>query len=171
MSLRRGWQQCGICLTERAGWMRIHGGNSLCSAFQQHLLARRITTLKLQVTTEMQFAPACANHTAGLVLMYNAANWHYLYITADDAGNPEVCVSTCEDNELTDHAVVKLPEGQNTYHLSAHVDGATLQFSIAINGNEKQMIGPELDMRILSDEHVQGNGFTSAMVGICCQDL
>jgi xylan 1,4-beta-xylosidase len=26
-------------------------------------------------------------------------------------------------------------------------------------------------MRILSDKHVNGNGFTGAMVGVSCQDL
>ena len=56
-------------------------------------------------------------------------------------------------------------------YLSAQVDGGDLHFSYTIPGGEKQAVGPVLDMRKLSDEYVNGNGFTAAMVGFGCHDL
>ena len=170
MSLRRGWQRCGITV-KQGGGISITGGNSLCSCFRQHLLARRVASLHMKASCEMTFSARCANHTAGLVVLYNCANWHYLYLSADDDGRPVACVTTCENNQLTDHALLPLSEGTDTCRLQARVEGAELRFSICPVGDEPTDIGPVLDMRILSDEHVNGNGFTSAMIGICCQDL
>ncbi|MGN1367227.1 MAG: family 43 glycosylhydrolase [Aristaeellaceae bacterium] len=171
MTLRRCWPRRGISLNAREGWMRITGGQSLCSHFDQHLLARRVTALRLRAETLMEFRPECANHTAGLVVMYNSVNWHYLFLSADDDGRPVAGVSTCENGELTDQAEIALPEGCASCRLGAELSGAALRFFLQADGVPRQQVGPALDMRILSDEHVQGNGFTSAMIGVCCQDL
>lgn len=171
MSLRRGWQKQGMSLAERPGWLRIHGGQSLCSHFEQHLLARRVTGLDFRAETRMAFRPACFNHTAGLTVMYNCRNWYYLFVSADDEGKPVMCVSACENGELRDLAEEALPEAGGEYLLSAEGNGGELRFFFREPGKEPRAIGPALDMRILSDEHVNGNGFTSAMTGVCCQDL
>ena len=48
MSLRRSWPNCGIDLSAREGWVRVYGGNSLCSHYRQHLLARAVSSLKCE---------------------------------------------------------------------------------------------------------------------------
>ena len=171
MTLRRGWQKRGMSLEERPGYLRVHGGNSLCSTFRQHLLARRVSTLHCRMTASMTFRAECANHTAGLVVMYNNMNWHYLFVSADDEGQPTLCVSTCENGRLTDREERTMPGADGRWTLRAQIDGGELRFLAAPEGEEPREIGPALDMRILSDEHVDGNGFTSAMIGLCCQDL
>ena len=171
MSLRRTWKKQGMSLEERPGWLRVHGGHSLCSHFEQHLLARRVSGFDFRAETRMDFRPACFNHTAGLAVLYNCRNWHYLYVSADDSGRPVVCVSTCENGELRDLAEASLPEAKGEYRLCAEGKHGSLRFSFREKDGEARRLGPELDMRILSDEHVNGNGFTSAMIGVCCQDL
>lgn len=171
MSLRRGWQRNGMSLTERPAWLRIHGGLSLCSHFRQHLLARRVTGLNFQAETRMEFRPLCYNHTSGLVVMYNCLNWYYLFVSADDEGRPLLCVSACENGVLKDLDEIPVDASCGEYLLCAEGEAGSLRFFFQRKEEPRQAIGPELDMRILSDEHVDGNGFTSAMIGVCCQDL
>ena len=171
MSLRRGWQNQGMSLTERPGRLRIRGGLSLCSRFRQHLLARRISFLNFRAETRMEFRPSCCNHTAGLVVMYNCRNWYYLFVSADDAGKPLICVSACVNGELKDAGEIPAEDGSGDYLLCAEGKEGSLRFSFRRKDGALQPLGPELDLRVLSDEHVEGNGFTSAMIGICCQDL
>lgn len=168
MTLRRCAGRCGI--SHHPGGMRITGGNSLCSDFNQHLTARRIDSLCFVAWATMTFAPRCPNHLAGLVCLYNGDNWHYLSMSTDDDAQPILTVTTCDNGEVTDRCTLPLPGACQGLRLGVSGHDGTLQFSFD-PGSGSQPIGPELDMRILSDEHVAGNGFTSAMIGLCCQDL
>ena len=171
MSLRRNWSNCGIDLSAREGWVRIHGGNSLCSHYRQHLLARAVSSLKCECEMHMEFEAETPYQMAGLVFIYNCDNWYYLCKTADEGGQPVVSIFSCDNGAAHSHGVYPLPEGCKAIDLSAQVEGGDLRFSYAIPGGEKQFVGPVLDMRKLSDEYVNGNGFSSAMVGFGCQDL
>ena len=119
----------------------------------------------------MEFRPLCYNHTAGLVVMYNCLNWYYLFVSADDEGRPLLCVSACENGVLKDLDEIPVDASCGEYLLCAEGEAGSLRFFFQRKEEPRQAIGPELDMRILSDEHVDGNGFTSAMIGVCCQDL
>ncbi|MEM8909943.1 MAG: glycoside hydrolase 43 family protein, partial [Bacteroidota bacterium] len=61
--------------------------------------------------------------------------------------------------------------------LKAIIDYAQLQFYYAVEEGAWKAVGPELDMRILSDDYVREGSeryrpaFTGCFVGICCQDL
>lgn len=171
MTLRSMWPHCGISFDARKGWMRITGGNSLCSHYRQHLTARRITSLHCSGTVHMSFKPQTHNHMAGLVCMYNCDNWHYLAMSCDDNGHPVLTVTTCAHGDLEDRTELLLPDSTEDVQLRAEVCGGDLRFLWALPGGRMQPVGPTLDMRILSDEYVIGNGFTSAMIGVCCQDL
>lgn len=171
MTLRRTWRHCGISLDEREGYLRIHGGNSLCSHYQQGLLARNLSSLSCDFATRVEFTPRHPGHLAGLVCMYNSVNWYYLAMSADEAGLPVLGLFSCENGEAEDKGYWPLPENCRELTLSGSVRGGELQFAYARPGEAAQVVGPALDMRILSDEHVDGNGFTAAMTGICCQDL
>ena len=210
MTLRRNFEHRGMSLTEREGFLRIHGGNSLCSHFKQGVLARNFTSLKACVETKLEFEPKSHLHLAGLVLMYNAANWYYLAVTLDEEKRRVLSLLACENGEAKDVAQVVLAgnpaEGASengseescepdtgAVVLGAYVNGGDLQFyhypgacgsgeAPEVSGGAgegdnpensavKENIGPVLDMRLLSDEHVNGNGFTAAMCGVCCEDL
>lgn len=171
LSLRRSWPHCGIDLTAREGWLRVHGGNSLCSHYRQHLLARAVSALKCSCAMHMAFDAESPYQMAGLVFIYNCDNWYYLCKTADDDGRPALAIFSCDNGAAHSHGVYPLPEDCRDIELSAKVNGGELQFSFALPGETVQQVGPVLDMRKLSDEYVNGNGFTAAMVGFGCQDL
>lgn len=171
MTLHRNWQHCGIDLSAREGWVRIRGGNSLCSHYRQHLLARTVTSLKCSCAMHMDFEAQSPYQMAGLIFMYNCSNWYYLCKTAGDDEQPVLAIFSCDNGEAHEHGTYMLPEGCKKIILSAEVNGGALQYAYSLPGEEKQEIGPMLDMRKLSDEYVNGNGFTAAMMGFGCQDL
>lgn len=171
MTLRRTFEHCGLSLKEREGFLRIHGGNSLCSHYQQGLLARNLSSLRCQCETHMVFCPRNPGHLAGLVFLYNCLNWYYLAMSRDEEGHPVLGLYSCENGKAEDRGLWTLPEGTEEICLSAEVKEAELKFAYSLPGKEKQPVGDSLDLRILSDEQVDGNGFTAAMTGICCQDL
>ncbi|QEY35287.1 family 43 glycosylhydrolase [Caproiciproducens galactitolivorans] len=170
LTLRESAQSCGISLTERKGYVRIRGGNSLCSKYRQGLLARRLQSLHCTIGTSVEFTPRSFHHMAGLVCYYNYDNYHYAKISYDETAGKSVSITSVDNRTVTETEPVPVPEDGPVY-LRAAIDGAALQFSYSVDGEQYQKLGPVLNMRVLSDEHVDGNGFTGAMVGICCQDL
>ena len=171
MTLRKTFNHCGLSLTENRGFLRIHGGNSLCSRYQQGLLARNLSSLRFRCATHMVFCPRNPGHLAGLVFLYNGLNWYYLAMSRDEEGRSVLGMYSCENGRAEDRGLWILPENTGEICLSAEAEEAELRFAYALPGKEKQPVGDPLDLRILSDEHVEGNGFTAAMTGICCQDL
>ena len=169
MTLRRCTAHCGISFNGNTGVMHITGGNSLCSNFRQHLAARRITSIHFSASVQMHFSPRCANHMAGLVCIYNNDNWHYLAMSRDEIGYT-LTLTTCENGELTDYCVERLPNECSAITLFVSANEGYLHFGFD-TGAKKYVMQYSADLRILSDEHVRGNGFTSAMIGLCCQDL
>ena len=55
--------------TERPGFLRLHGRESLGSLFEQALLARRQQAFNFTAETALDFAPESAQHMAGLNLL------------------------------------------------------------------------------------------------------
>ena len=108
---------------------------------------------------------------AGLVCYYNYDNYQYLRVTRDEELGTCICVTSVNNREITESEYVKLSEDVECYYLKAVIKGVDLEFLMSYDNKTFMKIGETLDMRILSDEHVEGNGFTGAMVGMCCQDL
>jgi xylan 1,4-beta-xylosidase len=46
-----------------------------------------------------------------------------------------------------------------------------VRFYYSFNGENYQEVGQVQDMKNISDEHIEGNGFTGSMVGVNCSDL
>lgn len=147
------------------GGLRMRGADGLLSLFEQTLLARRIDSAEIEVSTRLSFSPDSEKHMAGLVLIYNTSIWHYLYVTKKD-GKRTVSVLTCDNRRLS-YPAPHIPVGEDEdVTLTARTDGVSLRFFCS-TGGEEFPVGGELDMTLLD---VSG-AFTGAMVGIACQDL
>lgn len=68
-------------LTERPGYLRLKGKESLSSPYQQSLVARRQQAFCYTAETCVEFNPESHKHLAGLVCYYSTMNYHYLYIS------------------------------------------------------------------------------------------
>ena len=70
-----------ISLTERPGFLRLKGGESLSSHHKQTLVARRQQSFFYTAETSMDFEPENFQHMAGLICMYDNTNFYFLNIT------------------------------------------------------------------------------------------
>ncbi|OXY92856.1 glycoside hydrolase family 43 protein [Streptomyces diastatochromogenes] len=160
------------------GRLRVRGGQSPAGRRTPSLVARRVTARHCSFETRLTFAPRTSDHLAGLTAYYNTRNWHYLYLTADDAGAPVLTALSCAAGRLVAHPVtVPLEQGQPIV-LRAELDGPTLRFSYDTGGGPREL-PLTLDTTVLSDEHadefhdgqLRVLGFTGAMLGLWVQDL
>ena len=71
-------------LNERPGFLRLKGGSSLQSRFNQVMIARRQQSFRYRATTLLEFNPDNFQQMAGLVCYYNTKLFHYLYMSLDE---------------------------------------------------------------------------------------
>ncbi|MBN1499178.1 MAG: glycoside hydrolase family 43 protein [Spirochaetes bacterium] len=162
-------------LTERPGFLRLKGAESLSSYHTQALLARRQQSFVYAAETCLEYEPESFQHMAGLICLYDNTNFYYLHVTRDDDTGKYIDIMTCIAGQF-DYPLecrIKIPAGGRVY-LRANVDYDKLRFSYSENGKDWKMTGPVFDATTLSDEFDAGGGdahFTGAFVGLCCQDI
>jgi len=168
MSLRQSFKTNGIEIVN--GALRITGGASIMSKFRQGLIARRQQSLNCDFTAAMKFRPRHLNHVAGLLVYYNYDNNYYLKMTSDEKGEL-LCVSSLVNRVLVDSEPVYLSSQNGIIYLKAAIRTENLDFYYSGDGKNYISIGETLDMKNISDEQVDGNGFTGSMLGVNCSDL
>jgi xylan 1,4-beta-xylosidase len=173
--LRSPWPEELFSLTERPGYLRLYGRETVGSLFRQSLVARRLQAHCASAETVVEFEPDHFQQMAGLICYYNSAKFHYLYISRDvDSGKHLRVMSALLDAVQADafSAPVPIPAG-SPVHLRVEIDFERLYFMYRVAGADwRPMPGP-LDASILSDEAAAPGtaNFTGAFVGMCCQDL
>jgi len=161
-----------LTLTERPGHLRLRGRQSPHSHYDQSLVARRLTSVRCEVTTVVDFRPAHFTQLAGLICWYDTTQHYYLRLTHSEGRGRVLGIVFTDDG-----AYGELPEYQldvddwPLVHLRARFDGAELRFSASPDGTDWRPIGPVLDASRLSDDYGQRLRFTGAFVGVCAQDL
>lgn len=162
-----------VSLTERPGWLRIKGKESLGSLFLQTLVALRQNSFRFIASTCMEFEPKTFQHMARIVYYYNTQNYHYLYVSRDENLGKCIGITTCDNLKYFYHSTTKISiEGWARCYLQVQVNYDVLRFYFSPDGKSWNAIGLELDATILSDEHYATfMNFTGAFVGISCQDL
>ena len=166
-----------MSLSEQPGKLRLIGKEALGSWFNSALIARRQTDFTFTATTCVSFSPENFQQMAGLTCYYNSHKFYYLYIGYDEQRGKILGIISCSGDQslITEHPIIgKEPtlDSTTTVWLRAAIDGPHLQFWYSFNGENWQLVGPQLDASILSDEAGKGEGgnFTGAFVGLCCQD-
>ncbi|KQW46220.1 MULTISPECIES: glycoside hydrolase family 43 protein [unclassified Roseateles] len=178
-SLRVPFDERWISLTERPGFLRLKGRESLMSLFDQSLVARRQQHFNCRVETRLEFAPELFQQMAGLVAYYNTSNHAYLHVSRHiDSGQRVLRLTVNRDAALSEPAAaVELADGP--VDLAVEFSHATYQFHYAQDGKAWTAFGPALDAAMLSDEFAtqfvngfaRSFGFTGNFIGIACQDL
>jgi len=173
--LRSPWPAELFSLTERPGYLRLYGRETIGSMFHQALVARRQQAHCFSAQTVVEYEPNAFQQMAGLVCYYNSAKFHYLYLSYDAALGKHLRVMSCLPDQVASDAFsapVAIPAG-SPVHLRVEVDYERLYFFYKLPGSEWVRLPGPLDASILSDEaSAPGNpNFTGAFVGMCCQDL
>ena len=175
-SLRIPTDDSWFSLTERPGFLRLKGKESLTSMHTQALIAKRLQHLETEVSTCIEFEPKTFQQLAGLVLYYNTGHYHYLHITANGLEKYISIISSNNFNavEQEEKCIIS---GIKSVVLKATIIRENLQFSYSIDQINFTNIGAVLDMSILSDDNVRDGSeryrpaFTGSFIGMCCQDL
>src|SRR5665213_2715940 len=173
--LRSPWPEELFSLTERPGYLRLYGMETLGSLFRQSLVARRQQAHCFSAETLMEFEPDQFQQMAGLICYYNSSKFHYLYVSHDDEIGRHLRVMSCLPDQVQSDsfsAPVPIPAGLRI-HLRVEVDFERLYFAWRIQDGEWTRFPGPLDASILSDEAAAPGtpNFTGAFVGVCCQDL
>jgi xylan 1,4-beta-xylosidase len=179
-SLRCAIDESWLSLTQRRGFLRLRGRESLMSLFEQSLIAHRQQHFCCRVETCLDFKPAHFQQMAGLVAYYNTLNHAYLHITADDHTEDRVLrLSLNQDGELNEVAPILKLSGLGSVRLAVEFNYDIFQFFYAEEGQDWKIVGPALSAKMLSDEYAtrqkngyfNGFGFTGNFIGLACQDL
>jgi xylan 1,4-beta-xylosidase len=165
-------------LSERPGFLRLYGRESLGSLFTSSLIARRQQASSYVATTCLDFNPENFQQMAGLVCYYNSRKFHYVYVSHDENIGRYIGVMSChgeaEINEIfpLQQDLITIAE-QGSVFLRASVTEDKLLFYWAISQNDWRSIPLTLDYSLLSDEAGSNEhaNFTGTFVGMCCQDV
>ncbi|WP_323815135.1 glycoside hydrolase family 43 protein [Cellvibrio sp. NN19] len=185
-SLRVPVSENWLSLSEREGFVRLKGRESLSSTRDQSLIARRVQAFDIEASCKIDFSPTNFQQLAGLVCYYNTGHYLYLYISYNELTfKRELHLVNCDNFVTTEplRAPIILPD-QGEILLKVEWHQSEVQFYYAETDPTSnwapegwKKIGPVLDGSILSDDHVREMSeryrpaFTGAFVGICCQDL
>jgi len=173
--LRSPWPDELFSLTERPGFLRLYGRETVGSLFKQALVARRQQSHCYRASTRIEFEPRHFQQMAGLICYYNSSKFHYLYISTDDAAGRHVRVmSALPDQPHTDAFTPPFPIPSNAaVELRVEIDYERLHFGYRVSGAEWTWIPQQFDASILSDEATAPGlpNFTGAFVGMACHDM
>jgi xylan 1,4-beta-xylosidase len=167
-TLRAPAEESWISLTQRPGWLRLRGRESLHSPIEPSVVAKRQTVFRCVAETRMQFEPTHYTQMAGLVYFYNRRMHYYLRVTHDEKLGKVIGV-VLTDNDVYDELGDIAIAGWKDIYLRAEIDQERLQFSASPDGRTWQNVGSVLDASKVSDDY--GVGFTGAMIGLSAQDL
>jgi xylan 1,4-beta-xylosidase len=175
--LRTPYPEELFSLTARPGHLRLFGRETIGSLFRQSLVARRQQSHCFSASTVVEFEPEHFQQLAGLTCYYNAAKFHYLYISDDEnLGKHLRVMSSIPDSALSDAftPAIPIPSGKRV-HLRVEVDYERLHFGYRVEGIHEtwQWLPQQFDASILSDEATTPGfpSFTGAFVGVACQDM
>ena len=171
MTLRQPITKDRFDLSAREGWLRIKGGKSLKSLFDQSVLLRRQEAFVFEAETMLEFYPEEINHWAGMLYRYSENNLHYVYVSYDDATeSKELLKITYDDGRFSLERITPLFDNARVW-IKLSVDHDKGQFYYSLNGVDFLEAGVGFDASKLSDEYNRPLAFTGAFVGMGCQDL
>ncbi len=162
-------------LTERPGWLRLYGRETIGSLFRQSLVARRQQSHVCSIATYIEFEPEHYQQMAGLVCYYNASKFHYLHVSHDEVNGKHLRVMSALPDQPSADAFTEPIQlaGEGPLELRADIRFDTLRFAYRRPGEEWNWLAQTFDASILSDEATAPGlpNFTGAFVGMACQDV
>ncbi len=166
-----------ISLSERAGYLRLYGAESIGSPFTQSLIATRLTNHRQQATCKLDFEPRDFQTQAGLALYYNSEKFIYLQVTHFDSFSKCLVVHVNDNSCSGSYPLlepISIKSGVEIY-LRLQVDRENLYLAYRYDQEDSSWITLplKLDAAICSDEYGNkaGSNFTGAFFALCCQDI
>ena len=158
-------------VTARPGYVRLIGQESRTSLNRVSILARKLTSLHVRITTKMEFQPEIYQHSAGLILYYD--NMNYINLRkyySQTLGQSALSVVSLENGGKTEYVDTRTPVEDVPVYLRLYVDGRESWFEWSYDGTAYQKIGRIFHTAHFSDEYCKYGEFTGTMAGLTCAD-
>ncbi|MEK4117173.1 glycoside hydrolase family 43 protein [Paenibacillus sp. FSL W8-0919] len=161
-----------LSLTERPGYLRLRGMESMSSTHRQSMVARRLQAFACEAETCLEFAPDHPQQMAGLILYYDTKDYLYLRVTYHEEKGQ--CLGIIQSryggyDELLEDIPLKSVNG---IRLKVVVDHDRACFYYALQDDPSWYpAGGWFDITHLSDESPDYIRFTGTYIGLCVQDL
>lgn len=142
-------------LTEREGYLRLRGKETVTSWFEQTLVVRRQTSFY--------------NQMEGLIAFYDHRQFFYIAVTYQDG--PVIKLYCCKQSVWIESIkAVPLGNSERVYiRMNTHYDH--LQCSYSMYETVWNTLGPWFDSSILSDEYLQPMHIFRSVCGSVCSAL
>jgi xylan 1,4-beta-xylosidase len=171
-TLRAPPDESWLSLSERPGWLRLRGRESLSSRHDQSLAARRVQAFDVEAITCGEFEPEDFQQMAGLVCYYDTSKHFYLRVSRDETIGKCLGILACNSGKVEEPLSAETSiEGWPRVWLKAQLCRAELRFYYSPDGRDWHPAGGALDATRLSDEYPGEGSFTGAFVGLAAQDL
>lgn len=158
-------------VTARPGYVRLRGQEARTSLNRVSILARKLTSLHVRITTKMEFHPEVYQHSAGLILYYD--NMNYINLRkyySETLGQGALSIVHLENGVKTEYTDTRTPVEDVPLYLQLAVEGREVWFAWSYDGRTYERIGKTFDTTRFSDEYCQYGEFTGTMVGLTCAD-
>lgn len=171
-TLRIPADESWLSLSERKGYLRLKGMESMSSTHRQALVARRQQSFHVEAETVVEFEPEHFQQMAGLIVYYDTDDYAYLNISHDEERGKVLRIIhsvAAQYDELLDEDIV-LETGKPVY-LKAVVHREWLQFYYSMGGDAWKTVGEKINVSHMSDDDAALVRFTGTFIGVCAQDL
>jgi xylan 1,4-beta-xylosidase len=171
-SLRVPADSSWCSLTDRPGWLRLYGRESLSSVHHQSLIARRQTSFYCSFETKLDYEPEFFQHKAGLVVYYDTEDHVYLHVTHHELKGRVLQILRTVNGAYEE---ILLPPVRTAQQGSIFLRGEIHEDTLHLFYRDEetpqwQKIGPGLSTLHMSDDSAPEVRFTGTFVGMASQD-
>jgi xylan 1,4-beta-xylosidase len=170
-SLREPTDPGWLSLTERPGFLRLKGRESLNSVHHQSLIGRRLQAFNVRATTSLEFHPEHFQQMAGMCAYYDSTHWVYLRVSSDESLGKTLNILVCDKGMYLEPLEHEIPISEDRIYLRVNFNRQTFQFSYSSDDQNWHQIGPKFESSHLSDDYCNGLAFTGTFIALCAQDL
>lgn len=156
-------------LDARPGWLRLRGGHSPASVFDQSMLLTRVEEHQAEFEVVLDAEPRTAREAAGVIAWYDRCGWIWLQMTFDAENGRHLRVVRRDGSVTTRSAPIAVPDG--ALRLRASLDGPALEFAFAGEHGDWQDVSGSYPAWALSDDHGPRLRFTGLFFGVRADDL
>ncbi|MBS1907787.1 MAG: family 43 glycosylhydrolase [Actinobacteria bacterium] len=157
-------------LQTRPGWLRLRGGHSTASVFDQAMLLTRVREQRATLDTVVDARPGSVRESAGIIAWYDRRGWIQLQILWDAENGRHLRVLSRDEGRTVRSDPIAVPGGP--LRLRADLDGPDLRFAWAGHEDDEWIPVPGVfPAWTLSDDHGGRLRFTGMFLGMRAEDL
>lgn len=158
-------------LSARPGWLRLRGGHSPASVFEQSMILTRVEEHETDFSVVVDAAPTSTRESAGIVAWYDRSGWIQLQLTWDAENGRHLRVVSRDGARTVRSEAIAIAVADGALTLKARLRGPELTFAWTDVDETEHPIPGVHPAWTLSDDHGDRLRFTGLFLGIRADDL